>query len=90
MDTVICWLLLIQYSIQLYVAPQRCQFFISPSNLLKAFVVILPPIMWGFEADAPIFQLQAFSRLFRIWFTYKLFQKLLEKCIDIEGNEVYE
>ena len=56
---------------------------------MKAFFIILPPILWGFrDPHTEVLQLQALSKLLRISFTSELFKILLSKCCDVELNDV--
>ena len=52
------------------------------------FIVILPPILWDHTADNYFLQAQALSRFLRIINTKEFFRNSLDRCIDIEGNEV--
>ena len=50
--------------------------------------MILPPILWDHTADSYFLQAQALSRFLRILNTKEFFRTTLDKCLDIEGNEV--
>ena len=88
-DAFIMGLHLIEFSIRLYIAPQRCHFFIQPWNLMLLFIVIMPPILWDNDNEEYwLMFFQAVSRFLRIINTKEFFKTVLGNCLDIDGNEV--
>lgn len=65
-DMVICLIYLIEYSLKLYVAPSRFNYFIKASSLMNILLIIMPPLVFPYGTiDFGLF-LQSLSRLLRI------------------------
>ena len=66
-DTPVCIVYAMQYFLQLYIAVNRCQFFIDGYNIIQLFLVIIPPIFvpWSSRSQISLSWL-AFSRLYRL------------------------
>jgi hypothetical protein len=86
-DFVICVFLATMYSMRMYIAPNRCHYFLKLVNLADLLLVIIPPI-FGIFNSAEVGQLLltviSAGRVFR----FQRIQKVTKICFDSEQSEV--
>lgn len=84
-DKPVCILYAVHFFLNLYIAVNRCQFFIEFDNLIQLTLVILPPIFlsWNVTSQTSLVLL-SISRLYRL----EKSMKLMEMFINTEESEV--
>ena len=84
-DKPVCILYAVHFFLNLYIAVNRCQFFIEFDNLIQLTLVILPPIFlsWNVTSQTSLVLL-SISRLYRL----EKAMKLMEMFINTEESEV--
>ena len=84
-DKPVCIIYAIYYFLKLYIAVNRCQYFIEIENLIQLLLVIMPPIFLGWNVTSqPSLVLLAISRLFRL----EKAMKIMKIFINTENSEV--
>ena len=84
-DTPVCVIYAVHYFLNLYIAQNRCQFFVTSYNLMQLFLVIIPPIVlpWSSRSKFSLICL-AISRLIRL----EKAMKLMNVFINTKESEV--
>ena len=65
-DTICALIYLFNYFLNLFMSPNRCQFFISSESIMELFIII-PALAKGYDATTPWLALKAVSRMLRIY-----------------------
>ena len=85
-DTPVCYIYAIHYFLNLFIAVNRCQFFIERYNLIQLFLVIVPPIVLPWHSTSQLsLLLLALSRLLRL----EKATQLMAIFVDTGASEVY-
>jgi len=65
-DMVIGFIYLVEYSLKLYIAPSRFNYFINGGNLFNLVLVIMPPIVFSYSSGTLGLFCLTVSRLLRM------------------------
>ena len=85
-DAPVCYIYAIHYFLNLFIAVNRCQFFIERYNLIQLFLVIVPPIVLPWHSTSQLsLLLLALSRLLRL----EKATQLMAIFVDTGASEVY-
>lgn len=91
MDKPVCIIYAVHYFLNLYIAVNRCQYFIESYNLIQLILVIMPPIFLNWNVTSqPSLVLLAISRLYRLEKTIKLMQIFINTENSEVGAQVYQ
>lgn len=90
-DTPVCVIYAVHYFLNLYIAQNRCQFFVTSYNLMQLFLVIIPPIVlpWSSRSKFSLICL-AISRLIRLEKAMKLMTVFINTKESEVATQVYD
>jgi len=90
-DKPVCIIYAVHYSLNIYIAANRCQFFIEFYNLIQLVAVIVPPIFLSWNVTSQLsLVLLAISRLYRLEKAMKLMTIFINTEESEVGTQVYQ